>query len=75
MDKPRTKRNGTAKTAAAKAREHGKEVMPSNSRWYWLPDPVTRCGAVFYAIAGPVVVTAAAALAEFVISHVHITIG
>lgn len=78
MGKPRTPRKATAKTAAKNKVNKDKEVTPSavqKGRRYWLPDPRTRCGAVFYAVAGPVMVTAAGAVADFVLRHVHITIG
>jgi hypothetical protein len=78
MCKPRTPRKATAKTAARdRADKEGIEVASAirDCRRYWLPDPGTRRGAVFYAVAGPVVVAVAAAGVEFVLRHVHIVIS
>lgn len=78
MGKPRTPRKATAKTAAenkVEKQEEGVSSAAGDGRRYWLPDPGTRRGAVFYAVAGPVAVAAAAAVAEFVLRHVHVTIG
>ena len=78
MGKPRTLRKATAKTATTnKVEKHEEESLPAapNRRRHWLPDPRTRWGAVFYAVAGPVMVAGASEVGAFVLRHVHITIS
>ncbi|MDX3435658.1 hypothetical protein [Streptomyces stelliscabiei] len=74
MGKPRTPRKATTKTATAKkVNKHEEETLPAvpKRRRHWLPDPGTRWGAVFYAVAG----SAMFEVGYFVLRHVHITIG
>ncbi|MFI1726481.1 hypothetical protein [Streptomyces sp. NPDC020489] len=78
MNQPRTPRKATAKAAVGnKAEKKDEEAVPAvrEGRRHWLPDPGTRRGAVFYAVAGPVVVAVVAATVEFVLRHVHIVIS